>query len=563
MCHRISLPGTAAFSTDLQACKKGCEAHDRCEAIVVSESGSFACYFNAGVQLNQCRQLQVFSLYMRNPVWTEPPPPPLPNRPPSPSPQPPPRSPPQPQPPPSPLPPPSPPPPPLIPPSPPPHIQIEVFDESLNTSIHTLVLVEGVEYVATFTGNHPMAAGDQVRFLPTVDAGCSRALDDSPEGLSNGGQLSGASPLSVSLQLAAGSYDLCLAPRDAMATSSFTASEFQYHPHIQVLVVSQPPSLPPSLPPPLLPPMPPPMPPPFHPPSPSPPLPPMLPPTPPPTASPPPSPTPSPTPSLSSATATERATVEAIGGDITAISHRRPRPFAATPRHGTLGTLLFLFGIFLFLISPLPFLLSSLGSGEASEQLFTAASSTGATTGVATKRAAKGATTKTREASGMRFAKLQDGAEMASYPPAQQASSGLPSPGLEEGGEEKEEKIVGEGAALRFRCFETALRRKWRSRELFALLVGLGFVFSGVGAALHQSNQQGLAAPHTPHHAPHAPLGDESMEEELDVLPSPSPRRALHSAVPQSVVEEVEGEEEQVQPARLARRYENGGHGSW
>ena len=108
-----------------------------------------------------------------------------------------------------------------------------------------LHLLSNVEYVVSFSGNHQLSEGDEVRFVSSADGDCSNALT-APAWTVNGGLLD--SSLSVLLRLpggvdgtSSGLYALCLMVG--------VSSDFAHHPHLTARVTHAPPSAPPSPPP--------------------------------------------------------------------------------------------------------------------------------------------------------------------------------------------------------------------------------------------------------------------------------------------------------------------------
>ena len=106
-----------------------------------------------------------------------------------------------------------------------------------------MTLAANVFVEIAFSGNHPLDAADDARFVPLADGGCGGAPSAA------GGVI--GSLRQVGVQLGRGVYELCLAESPFSSGGSVAAgSDFIYHPHVTLVVLNEPPSAPPSPPPP-------------------------------------------------------------------------------------------------------------------------------------------------------------------------------------------------------------------------------------------------------------------------------------------------------------------------
>ena len=106
-----------------------------------------------------------------------------------------------------------------------------------------MTLLHDVYFQVSFSGSHPLDPPDDARFVPSSDGGCASAASAA------GGVI--RSGLAVGVQLGVGVYELCLAEAPYRSGAVVAVgTDFDYHPHVTLVVVHEPPSAPPSPPPP-------------------------------------------------------------------------------------------------------------------------------------------------------------------------------------------------------------------------------------------------------------------------------------------------------------------------
>ena len=108
-------------------------------------------------------------------------------------------------------------------------------------------MMAGVSNDISFAQSEPGALHEDAEcfFVPYEDGGCQNAAEPDPPGQLSGGRL--GSNLTLSVQLPAGTYALCVRAQTRRQRRLAADSEFTYYPALLLIVAHAPPSAPPPL----------------------------------------------------------------------------------------------------------------------------------------------------------------------------------------------------------------------------------------------------------------------------------------------------------------------------